>query len=343
MTKDCFKLYVCCFTFNQARYIKDTMDGFCLQQTNFPYVCIIVDDASTDAEQEVIRTYLNEYFDLYDKEIAREEDTDDYVMTFAQHRTNKNCFFAVYLLKYNHYSIHKSKMQYFTEFTNSVNYSALCEGDDYWTDSDKLQIQVDFLESHKDYSMCFHKVKILTENSQIFGTKLYSDLQEKEYSGNEIISRWIVPTCSVVFCSDIYNYLPHDNDFCVGDNVLFLTASSRGRCFCMNRTMGVYRRSISGWTANNRGTVDSEYKMIKHMKALLRYFPQYRKGINSAIALRYVRITIYQLKSNNLSFIKTLLSGLWLYHVYYLRYLYVRIKKNFVMRINNMSSTYMIC
>ena len=70
-------------TFNHAQYIEDALNGFTMQQTTFPYVCCIIDDASTDGEQEVIRNYLNEHFDLEDKMIARHEETDDYVLTFA--------------------------------------------------------------------------------------------------------------------------------------------------------------------------------------------------------------------------------------------------------------------
>ena len=59
-----FKVVVRCFTFNQSRYIEETMNGFTMQQTNFPYVCCIVDDASTDGEQQVIIEYIKEYFDI---------------------------------------------------------------------------------------------------------------------------------------------------------------------------------------------------------------------------------------------------------------------------------------
>ena len=58
-----YKVFVYCNTFNQTSYIKDTMDGFCMQQTNFPFVCMIMDDASTDGEPEVIKQYLNDNFD----------------------------------------------------------------------------------------------------------------------------------------------------------------------------------------------------------------------------------------------------------------------------------------
>ena len=59
-----FKVCCRCFTFNHAKFITDTMNGFTMQQTSFPFVCTIVDDASTDGEQQVICKYLEEDFDL---------------------------------------------------------------------------------------------------------------------------------------------------------------------------------------------------------------------------------------------------------------------------------------
>ena len=71
------KFIVCvrCITFNHANYIEDAMNGFTMQETNFPYVCTILDDASTDGEQEVIKKYLQEHFDLEDKSVVRNEET----------------------------------------------------------------------------------------------------------------------------------------------------------------------------------------------------------------------------------------------------------------------------
>ena len=105
MENNVFKwmVFVKCFTFNHAPYIVDAMNGFTMQKTTFPYICCIVDDASTDGEPEVIRKYLKENFDLANKSVARNEETDDYVLCYAQHKTNKNCYFAVLWLKYNHY------------------------------------------------------------------------------------------------------------------------------------------------------------------------------------------------------------------------------------------------
>lgn len=155
-TKEQFKYKVCvrCFTFNHVNYIEDAMNGFTMQKTTFPFVCAVVDDASTDGEQEVIKNYLKERFDLDDKETVRNEETDDYVLTFARHKTNRNCYFAVFFLKYNHYSIKKNKL-YIREWQDKAGFIAVCEGDDYWIDELKLQKEVDFLEAHLDYSLVY--------------------------------------------------------------------------------------------------------------------------------------------------------------------------------------------
>ena len=138
-----YKVHVWCNTYNQASYIKDTMDGFCMQQTSFPFACLIMDDASTDGEPEVIKQYLNDHFDT---EWTKE--TDDYHLTVARHQENRNCYFAVYLLKYNHYSIKKPRLKYYKGLTDEIDYVALCEGDDYWTDAHKLQKQADALDAN---------------------------------------------------------------------------------------------------------------------------------------------------------------------------------------------------
>ena len=100
---------VSCMTYNHEPYITDALNGFAMQQTSFPFVCTIIDDASTDRNAEVIRNYVSENFDLQDTSIAYEKDMDYGHVTFARHKTNENCYFAVIYLKENHYSQKKSK------------------------------------------------------------------------------------------------------------------------------------------------------------------------------------------------------------------------------------------
>jgi len=176
-----YKVGVWCNTFNQASYITQTMDGFCLQQTQFPYVCLIMDDASTDGEPEVIKQYLNDYFDT-----EWTKDTDDYHLTLARHRENKNCYFAVYLLKYNHYSIKKKRLRYYREVATEIDYVAQCEGDDYWTDEHKLQKQADALDANPHATLVYTNFQVIDGESKPISRPRIKEFPGRSHSGDNL-------------------------------------------------------------------------------------------------------------------------------------------------------------
>lgn len=136
-----------CFTYNQATFILEALHGFVAQQTEFPVVYTIVDDASTDDEPQILRDYFNENFCVDDSAVAYQEVADYGTVLYGQHKDNKNCYFAILLLNENHYSQRKNKTPYLSQWRDKAKYIALCEGDDYWTDALKLQKEVDILES----------------------------------------------------------------------------------------------------------------------------------------------------------------------------------------------------
>lgn len=140
-----FLAHTICMTYNHESYIEDALKGFVMQQTTFPVVSVIIDDASTDHTVEVLNRFVSNHFDLNDPTEAIDKETDYGHVTFARHKNNVNCFFAVICLKENHYQKGKSKFPYYQEWANT-KYVAICEGDDYWTDPLKLQKQVDILE-----------------------------------------------------------------------------------------------------------------------------------------------------------------------------------------------------
>ena len=271
-----------CLTYNHVNYITDAMDGFCIQQTDFPFVCTIIDDASTDGEQEVIANYLQQFFDLQDVSIAYEKDMDFGHVSFARHKTNENCYFAVIYLKENHYQKGKSKVPYLKEWMGT-KYVAICEGDDYWIDSLKLQKQVDFLEGHPDFSMCFHGAEVKVENSsgseQKNGTN-YSRIENREYVSTEFVSGWLVPTASIVFRPEYVNKfeIKHPEKLAFGDIVLVLKCSHTGRVFGMSDMMSVYRIQPDSIT-NNPQSVDALiYRLPEHYRCLRENFPKVEKG-----------------------------------------------------------------
>lgn len=153
-----FKVCCRCFTFNHSKYITDAMNGFTMQQTSFPFVCTIVDDASTDGEQEVIRKYVEENFDFSVGSVSYHKETDYAHITYAQHKTNKNCYFVAILLKTNHNGapeLKAKKYEYIKKWRVQSEYEAICEGDDYWIDEFKIQKQADFLDSHPDFGLVY--------------------------------------------------------------------------------------------------------------------------------------------------------------------------------------------
>ena len=253
VTKD-FLVCVRCFTFNHAPFIEDTMNGFCMQQTSFPYVCVIVDDASTDGEQEVINNYIQHHFELADEIVVKKEETEDYYFTFAQHKTNENCFFAVYYLKYNHYSIKKNKFPYITEYHDNVKYIALCEGDDYWTDALKLQKQYSILENNKDYSLC-HTGFIYSEEGETINfsgeERTRINLQEISENKNLVYSmllgnRYLVQTMTAMYRLEDYHKAECDlskihGDFLMGDTQLWIALLRYGNIYFIPEVTAVYR------------------------------------------------------------------------------------------------------
>ena len=280
-----FLVCVNCLTYNHSAYIRDAMNGFCMQQTDFPFVCVIVDDASTDGNQDVIKAYLAEHFDLDDSTVVRNEETENYYLTFARHKTNQNCHFAVHFLKENHFSIRKPKTAYFKEWYDKARYIAICEGDDYWTAPFKLQKQVDFLESHPDYSLIFHGVKQLIEETKEY--KDWTEIENRDYSGNEIIKTWTIATGSSLFRSVMYDKVPKNPKFQYGDNILWLTCAIHGKLRGMKDVMGIYRRHKAGWTRRYDRT-EMTLMQLNHFKAVSESFSIYPEfdSIKNAVNLQ---------------------------------------------------------
>ncbi len=139
----CPLVSIVCITYNQCKYIRDALDGFLLQKTDFEIEIIVHDDASSDGTSDILREYQDEYPELF-KLIIQEEN---------QYR--KIGFGFV-----------------FDVFRQARGkYIAICEGDDYWTDPAKLQKQIDALESNAGSTMCFHnayRVNLFTGDRALF-------------------------------------------------------------------------------------------------------------------------------------------------------------------------------
>lgn len=123
---------VFCTTYNHEKYISETIDGFLMQETTFPFEIIIRDDCSSDDTASIIRNIAGNYPNII-KPIYEKE---------------------------NQYSKGVKSMPVL--LNKAVGkYIALCDGDDYWIDSLKLQKQVDFMDNNPEFSICWTRYQIL--------------------------------------------------------------------------------------------------------------------------------------------------------------------------------------
>ena len=147
-----------------------------MQQTNFPFVCLVMDDASTDGEQEVIKQWMEQECDMNRAETV---DIPTSIVVIVPHKTNITCTFAFYLLKQNLYGTGDKKMNHVYPWREKCEYEAMCEGDDYWIDPLKLQKQVDFLEANPEYGMCYTNFDILVQKTGKIIKSLFTTQSDK--------------------------------------------------------------------------------------------------------------------------------------------------------------------
>lgn len=304
---DNYNYLVCvrCFTFNHAKYIRDALNGFSIQKTSFPYVCTIVDDASTDGEQDVIRNYLQENFDLEDNDTVRNEETDDYRLLFARHKFNIHCCFAVFFLKYNHYSnpaIKSRKFKYISEWHDNAKYSALCEGDDYWTDPMKLQKQVAFMETHPDYGMIYtgHRRYIQKESRFVEGHNKSQDFNDLLFY-NKIATHTVM--LRLTFWND-YNIdigpIAKQRRWKMGDTPLWLYIMAHSKAHYLPDIMGVYRQLDNSACHFTSYEKDRDF-WISHYDMSLFFAKRYSRSISiqKKIALDEVEYLLGMAQSYN--------------------------------------------
>lgn len=246
MTKDKkYKVCTRCMTYNQASYIEETMKGFCEQKTSFPVVYAIVDDASTDAAPMIITDYLNANFNLHEQDSINQKETDDFILFFARHIDNVNCYFLVLLLKNNHYQIQKPKDPYISEWLNNSLYVATCEGDDFWTDPLKLEKQVTYLENHPACSACATNSMIIDEKGN--GKSLFSRRRSRLIRRmDEIVIKRQFHTASVLWRNSC---LQEVYDKFTWDTYWWCTLLSNGPIWYDDSVTCVYRKAGQGVTS----------------------------------------------------------------------------------------------
>lgn len=234
-----YKVMVQCITYNQSKYIEDTLKGFAMQQTNFPFVCCIYDDASTDGEQEVLKRWIENHCN---SESVESYDHPLTIILMASDKDNPNCIYAIHLQKVNTWG-KPEKQEMMSHWEKRCEYIALCEGDDYWIDPLKLQKQVDFLDENPGYVMVYTNAKKYYQREDRLVEWNYG---QQDNSYESLLLHNPVPTLTALYkqvaVADYHNIIrPQERSWLLGDYPIWLWLSLQGKIKFLPENSGIYR------------------------------------------------------------------------------------------------------
>ena len=268
---------IVCESYNHESFLRKCIDGFLMQKTDFPFEILIHDDASTDKSAAIIREYEALYPELI-KPIYQKE---------------------------NQYSKGEPIWALIQFPRAKGKYVALCEGDDYWTDPLKLQKQVNYLEAHPDCSMCFHNTIIHWYDASQDDSIYYPNLENRDYSGPELLLSRIPATASLVFRLEVAQkftaIMPKYPLIKVGDRPINVFCAQSGKIHALPEVMSVYGKHQDGWSRfddaqktyqyglsveNERTVYGEEYHSIMtsmmtglYLNAMFRALRQHKPGV----------------------------------------------------------------
>jgi glycosyltransferase involved in cell wall biosynthesis len=239
-----------------------------IQKTNFPIEILIYDDASTDGTSDIIYEYQNKYPSLIFSVVQKE----------------------------NQFSKGAPLMMNFNCSRARGKYIALCEGDDYWTDPYKLQKQVDFLENNKDYSICFHPVKIIKEDG-VINSFFFREVPETT-NIYELAKSNYIHYASVMFRN--FNMNKYLTDFLkrskmpfCKDYFLYLYLAQYGLIGKL-KDVSAIRRVHKGGMWGPIDQLDRIKKTKKSLKIFIPYF-SYDKKIKKLLLNQYTNVIVGEL------------------------------------------------
>ncbi len=204
-------------TYNHEKYISRAIESILKQKVNFEYEIVIGEDFSTDQTRNILLKYAEQFPERF-KLILHEKNIG---AMNNQKEVFKKC---------------------------SGKYIAILEGDDFWLDSEKLQKQVDFLESNNDYIICYTRAKSVDEKGKETGKIIPTKKKIKPFSTFEDqLKGNLIPTLTCVFRAGHFGLIP---EFCYqhwcGDWLLHLFNSQYGKIGFIDEITSAYRQHDKG-------------------------------------------------------------------------------------------------
>jgi glycosyltransferase involved in cell wall biosynthesis len=235
------KVSIICNTYNQEDYIRDAIESFLEQETDFSYEILIHDDASNDGTKKIIEEYATCYPEI--------------IRPFYQEENQYSK--GAFITRQYQYPRVKGK------------YTTICEGDDYWIDTHKLQKQVDVLEKNPGCDICVHAAIVVDATTK----KRIRDIAPSDsntlFSTEEVISGGggFVATNSIMIRSTLINDFPAFRNALNIDYTMQINGALRGGMLYLADCMSAYRFAAkSSWT--EKMSKDSA-AYCKHIKEVI--------------------------------------------------------------------------
>lgn len=247
-------------TYNHQEYIGQCLDAILKQQTSFDFEVIVGEDESSDGTREICIRYAEKYPEVIRLFLRNRKD----VIYIGGRATGRYNFIE---------SLKAAKGKYI----------ALCEGDDYWTDNNKLQRQADFLAANIDYSICFHDVQIFHQQKNQFIEDQITPRVESTTDRLDLAKGNYIHTPSVFFVNDFE--VPHwFKESPIGDWSLYMIMIGNRKIGKMNGTMAVYRVHNQGiWSTQSQ---DYRNEKTRESIRLLLKYQNYPKAVHKVLAAR---------------------------------------------------------
>lgn len=268
---------ICCATYNQVNFVRQCFDGFLKQETNFSFEVLVHDDASTDGTADVIREYTQRYPDI---------------------------FFPILQTENQYQKGNKKITATFNLPRARGKYVAICEGDDFWSDSSKLQKQVDFLEKSPDYSLYCHNWSVLTGGT--VSKSPVHDLYSKPISFTfaTLPWVWITKALTLMFRRDAVDYNELlQYSFCRDVHIVYY-ALKNGKGYYNPEIMAYYRMHEGGiWSQHDANEKNkTTYLLYKELYSNERVKPVRKRYMNATLAyfngLAFGKKTWYHIITN---------------------------------------------
>lgn len=265
---------ICCITYNHELYIEDALEGFLIQETDFPFEILIHDDASKDRTADIIREYEANYPKLI-KPI--------YQVTNKFSKGIRIISLVLPLTK--------------------GSYISICEGDDYWINKNKLQIQYDFLQKNTEFSICFHDAKIDVADHTLKHLAHKKQQIKTVFYLNDFIENNIIINCTVMYKWTHSKTLPDwFNRLTIGDWPLHIMQLQHGDAKYIKETMACYRVHNTGYWSGNISQNPSHKIDIK--KNIYLTLPSHFFAYQSSIKLIEKAILKHSSESLDIYYIK---------------------------------------